>query len=874
MIKIGAVFAGRYGIIEKIGSGGMADVYRAKDLKSREIVAVKVLKQKFSKNEDYIRRFEEEGKALAEINSQYVVKVYGIGAQDGTFFIVLEYVDGITLKEYIRRKAHLSFKETLAITAQIAVGLRSAHAHHIIHRDVKPGNVILTRDGQIKLTDFGIAATAAEGNTFKEGALGSVHYISPEQVKGKEADERSDIYSLGITMYEMITGQVPFEKETAVAVALAHMNETMTPPSDLNPDCPVALEQIIFRCTQKSREKRYHSCTELLRDLKIALETPDYNFEKQEQEKVMRSSTHVFSNADATTLRKENAEKQAVRTAAKKEERSIFDRVLTIVAVILAVIMFGLILYIILSFSGCLGNRQQSNPSRGSDPTRDTEVYYSIVTKDPDAYDENTDSIVPDMTGYSLNQAMEELTELGLSYQLSYEQMYSDQYPIGAVLSQSYEGGTIVPKGSTIVLVLCAGVGYFDITKDYVGMNILDFRNEVAEHKSYINVVETAKYSRTIPMNTIISITPTSGRVSVGETIEIVYSDGKPYAEVPDLIGKSLEEARTLLAKRNLVLGNTTETVYSDTVPKGMICYQQYQKGFYLREDSSVNIRISAGVEKVSVPDLIGKTKEEALSILTNLGYQASFSNWFDDTDTTTAAGTVKAVYPAVGTTLNKGSTVLVYAFSRTDSSVVLPNMTGRKFDSNMKTFLHSMPYKFIINEQPIAADSEAEDGLIVSITATDGKPLSKGSEITVTYKTTSFTNIVMIDLVGQKLEHVMNLLAEAGWNTDSIQVTYERTDVSSQDNVVKEQLPAAGTSTTIYSTVELIVYHYQEEQTTAAPTEPPTEPPTEAPTPAPTDPPTEAPTPAPTPAPTEAPTAAPEPPAETAPPAETQGGA
>lgn len=258
------------------------------------MVALKVLKDAFASNPQAVKSFREEGEKAAEIQSANVVKVYDTNYFNGTHYIVMEYVDGIDLKEYIQRKGHLSPKETMAITAHIAYGLRAAHSKQIVHRDVKPQNVILSRDGSIKVTDFGIAGSTT-GEKSQSLNTGSVYYMAPEQAKSENCDERSDIYSLGIVMYEMITGRVPFDKETGVAVMLAHMNESMTAPSKLNPDCPLALEQIIFRCTQKSAARRYHNCTELLGDLKIAINNPDYDFGQKEKATILKSSTQVFT---------------------------------------------------------------------------------------------------------------------------------------------------------------------------------------------------------------------------------------------------------------------------------------------------------------------------------------------------------------------------------------------------------------------------------------------------------------------------------------------------------------------------------------------------------------------------------------------------
>ena len=309
MIKVGTLFAGRYGVIQKIGTGGMAEVFKAQDVVENRVVALKVMKDSLASDEAAVRRFEAEGHQASELRHDNVVSVYEVGFSAGTHYIVMEYVSGIVLKEYIRKKGRLSARESMAISAQIACGLRAAHAHHIVHRDIKPQNIILSKDGKVKITDFGIARSIGEETRKGKFTVGSVYYISPEQAKGESCDERSDIYSLGIVMYEMITGVVPFDKDTTNAVALAHMNESMRPPSELNPDCPRALEQIIFRCTQKSSARRYTNCTELLQDLKIAVSSPDYDFEQKEKATLLKNKTMVFSKNAADSAANEHGHK-------------------------------------------------------------------------------------------------------------------------------------------------------------------------------------------------------------------------------------------------------------------------------------------------------------------------------------------------------------------------------------------------------------------------------------------------------------------------------------------------------------------------------------------------------------------------------------
>ena len=277
MLKTGVVIGERYEIIEQIGSGGMSYVYKAKDHKLNRYVAVKVLKSEFSENKGFVSKFRVEAQAAAGLAHPNIVNVYDVGEDNGLHYIVMELVEGITLKEYIEKKARLSVKEAISIAIQVSMGIEAAHNNHIIHRDIKPQNIIISREGKVKVTDFGIAR-AASSNTITSNVMGSVHYTSPEQARGGYSDEKSDIYSLGITMFEMLTGRVPFNGETTVSVAIKHIQEEMPSPRDYVPEIPVSVEQIIFKCTQKSPDRRYENMGALIADLKESLINPEASF--------------------------------------------------------------------------------------------------------------------------------------------------------------------------------------------------------------------------------------------------------------------------------------------------------------------------------------------------------------------------------------------------------------------------------------------------------------------------------------------------------------------------------------------------------------------------------------------------------------------
>ena len=302
MIKIGMMIGDRYEILEKIGTGGMSDVYKAKCHKLNRFVAVKVLKQEFSENDNFVSKFRVEAQAAAGLMHPNIVNVYDVGEENGIYYIVMELVEGITLKKYIEKKARLTYKEAVSIAIQVSMGIEAAHNNHIIHRDIKPQNIIISKDGKVKVTDFGIAK-AATSNTITSNVMGSVHYTSPEQARGGYSDEKSDIYSLGITMFEMLTGRVPFNGETTVAIAIKHIQEEMPSPKEYVPEIPASVEGIVLKCCQKSPDRRYQSMQEVIADLKQSLLNPDDDFVVL-NDPDMEGGTRMISDSDRAQIKR------------------------------------------------------------------------------------------------------------------------------------------------------------------------------------------------------------------------------------------------------------------------------------------------------------------------------------------------------------------------------------------------------------------------------------------------------------------------------------------------------------------------------------------------------------------------------------------
>ena len=895
MLRTGSVFAGRYVILEKIGTGGMADVYKAEDKKLGREVAIKVLKQELAQDAEFVRRFEDEGQAAASLNSPNIIGIYDVGNVDETYYIVMELIDGITLKDYIRRKGMLTARETMAITSQVAVGLRAAHAHHIVHRDIKPQNIILSRDGKVKVTDFGIArAITDETKSMNNTTMGSVHYIAPEQAKGAICDERSDIYSLGICMYEMITGRVPFDKETTIAVALAHMNETMIAPSELNPACPLALEQIIYRCTQKSRERRYHNCTELLQDLKIAVATPDFNFEKQEQESLLKSDTLVFSQDEVNDLRRvategvtaaasatmivdddddpddyedtvimpekksaqrmvdydedsyedDEASVQPEKAAApvkrqnvvpaeprkpqhntlfaedkKEDEKSMFDRAILIAEIVIGALILCMLIYIIASFAGCIHTKKKpaptteaGNQSQENTEEETTEEEITLETIPENKFNPETDTIVPNVMGMSLTNAIKVLKDAELDFKLSSAMEYSDEYKINTVMKQSYNEGTIVRKGSTIVIMLSNGSDKFVIKPEYVGAQLSVFKEDIKNLSDVIEIKYERIMSDTIPVNQIISLDPSSGTITKGDKIIVKYCGGPEYVLVPNLLGKSRDSASGILESVGLYLGTISED-YSDEYDPEQIMSQSHAPGTRVKNGTPVDIVISLGAEELTVPDLIGEAEEDAVNELLDMGFEVTVEEDFDSKE---AADTVIAMDPEPETTAYKGDTITL-TVSRKKQKEIMPDITKSLFDK-AKEALEKLGFKVAAPEKIVTTDINLNN-IVKSQSIAPNTEVDIGTEVKcVVYVCPS---IVVPDVTGSTAEQAEEFLTGIGLY---VLITEQQSDdqtLFDKQVISQSILP----NTEVYAGTEITLVVCRKTTPESQPTEPPTEP-------------------------------------------------
>lgn len=612
MVKIGMFINDRYEVIEKVGTGGMADVYKAMDKRLNRFVAIKVLKQEFSTDTKFVTKFRAEAQSVAGLSHSNIVGVYDVGDENGLHYIVMELVEGITLKKYIERKGKLDIREALGISIQIAQGLEAAHDNHIIHRDIKPQNIIISKEGKVKVTDFGIAK-AASSNTITSNAMGSVHYISPEQARGGFSDEKSDIYSLGITMYEMLSGNVPFTGESTVAVALAHIQEEAVPLKQLQADIPNSIDMIVSKCMQKKPEMRYLNVTSLIDDLKQAVTDPDGDFVKINN-LVNDSATIHMSDDEVRKIRtgravvvpkpdpKEDIDLPDIEKENDADIDPKLEKAVVIGSIVAGVVLALIVIFIVVKvfFSG--GGVPES-PEETPEPTATAEVTFAPVPEDEEGVE------LDDIRGYDEKDALEYLNGLDLDLNIDTKEEESDDVEEGKVISTIPVDGTMIKKGDSVTIILSSGVGKIPVP-DVYGYSASAAQDAVREagfvpKLSYDNsdTVEVDKVIKTIPEK--------DEEAEKDSEVVIVLSKGKAikYAKVPKLTNLTKKQAKKALEKVGLKLGNV-DSNNSDSVDEGLVMAQSQPNGSEVEEGTSVDITLSLGPEvtykyigEVPIPD-------------------------------------------------------------------------------------------------------------------------------------------------------------------------------------------------------------------------------------------------------------------------------
>lgn len=617
MLQKGTILAGRYEILEHIGSGGMADVYKARCHKLNRYVAIKVLRQEYCDNESFVRKFTIEAQSTAGLIHPNIVNIYDAGNENGIHYIVMELAEGMTLKRYIRRYGRLSARETVDFAIQIASGLQAAHEHHIIHRDIKPQNILVSDSGTIKVTDFGIARAANGDDTISSSAMGSVRYLSPEQARGGYADERSDIYSLGITIYEMATGKVPFDGENTVAIALMHLRDEITPPRCYFPDIPSSLEKIILKCTMKQPEQRYQSAAELILDLQKVFLSPDGNYvyvnplvddsptiqrNTEDIEKIRKSLTQTEEErkkADKNRVREneENEEDEDYKDDASMNPK--LEKLILVVTIFFGVLVACVVFYLV----GNSLHLFQSSSNTGTTQSaveKTTETPKEATTTTEEKKTEYTK--MPKLIGLSKNAAEDEMKALGLKTNFVYEEGSSSDDSNLIVKKQQYSQGESVAIGASVKLTLGKKESASTTTAEKVEVPALvNYTEKKAENqltKLGLKVRKAYATSDTVKEGYVIKQSPKGGTiVNKGFAVTITISKGVGKTTVPSLIGVSQSVAESELNQVGLKLG-TVSYDYSGEVGVGDVISQGIQSGTSVDKGTKVSVVLSLGEQE------------------------------------------------------------------------------------------------------------------------------------------------------------------------------------------------------------------------------------------------------------------------------------
>lgn len=632
MLEIGSFLSDRYEILSKVGAGGMSDVYKAKDHILSRFVAIKVLKQEFSEDSSFVTKFRAEAQSAAGLEHPNIVNIYDVGSENGLYYIVMEYVEGITLKTYIEKKGQLSFKESASIAIQVARGIEAAHNKNIIHRDIKPQNIIISTDGKVKVTDFGIAK-ATSSNTISSDVMGSVHYASPEQARNGFVDGRSDIYSLGIVMFEMVTGRVPFDGDTTVAVALQHLQEEIARPSIYAPDLPISFEKIILKCTQKTPDRRYQTIEELLTDIRRSLAHPDEDFvtiaplvdggktkvispEELDKIKEGRGVAEDLNDDDTdadngdeyaddeddddeydeSLLDDDDDEEDEDDDDDGKLLNPKMDKAITIMGIVTAVIIVIVIIYLALSVAGVFkfGGKKNSE-------SQQTESQTQTESESESETQTETEGQMIDIRGMSVEDAQKAVDRLKLDLTVfAFETKQSDEKD-GTILEQDVKAGDTVKRGSQINVVI-AGKG--DSTSEMVKIPSVIGKTKSSakstlESAGFSVTFEYGDYNDSVAADVVTAQSPSAKKQAAkGSTVTVTLSPGQKQITVPNVVGASQSHAESALAGAGLKY-TYADSQYSDTVPAGSVI-SQTKSGETVAAGTTITLTLSKGKQEIS----------------------------------------------------------------------------------------------------------------------------------------------------------------------------------------------------------------------------------------------------------------------------------
>ena len=737
MLNQGTYLQDRYEILGRIGSGGMSVVYKAKCHTLDRLVAIKVLKEEFASDENFVSKFKMEAQAAARLSHPNIVNVYDVVDEGNLHYIVMELIEGITLKSYIEKKGFLENKEAIGIAIQVAQGIAAAHEQHIIHRDIKPQNMIISRDGNVKVADFGIAR-AVSSQTMNATAVGSVHYISPEQARGGYCDERSDIYSFGITMYEMVTGRVPFEGDNTVAVALAHLETPITPPSQLNPVVSSGLEQIILKCTQKKPDRRYSSIGDVITDLRHVMVDPDYDIygavsqtdeendpyvtrpisreelsqiqerrrphtedivvKEPEYDPAVSIQTPETEENDGDGYDKEETQPQIPvhkKRSDRKKEKDVstqFERIIMVMGIFAAVLVAVVVIFVFSRLTGLFW------PKSGQD--KETEVVTSeTATEGINVSLADNQTYMPNVLGLPKDMAEAKLKEYNLVMSIETED-YSDNYKADQVMRQDVAEGEVVEKWSTVGVTISKGSDKVDLSS--LGLEQLsgeDAQKLLKDKELQVTLKEEA--NNNIETGKVIRYSPQQAKA--GDTIELVVSTGPKTAQgqVPKLIGRDEVTADALLKAAGLKTGTVTYD-YDAGKPEGTVLSQSALPGTVLEPSATVDYVVNQMEEE-------GSTQAQAADesyYMGSIDTTCSLSNYIGPASQTSSvkisirlkqkdANGAEVYTPLISPRLVVGSQDIPVVFPRIKGAYGVENGTVEVVDVEKDTVIASYPVSF-----------------------------------------------------------------------------------------------------------------------------------------------------------------------------------
>lgn len=723
MIKLGMLIGDRYEILEKIGTGGMSDVYKSKDHKLNRFVAIKVLKQEFSENKNFVSKFRVEAQAAAGLMHPNIVNVYDVGEEDDIHYIVMELVEGITLKKYIEKKSRLSTKEAISIAIQVAMGIEAAHNNHIIHRDIKPQNIIISKEGKVKVTDFGIAK-AATSNTITSNVMGSVHYTSPEQARGGFSDEKSDIYSMGITFFEMVTGRVPFNGDTTVSIAIKHIQDTMPSPREFVPEIPVSVEKIILKCTQKSPDRRYQTMGEMIRDLKHSLINPDEEFVQIDTNdengktrvvdaRPIRSNTGSIRTGNTGAMQNTGSvsrEERPIRREVYGDEESLKE----LSNKQLMDEQTGVISH---SKAGS-GNKTQSSAQKNAD-NKNTDRK-KADSKNSERSKRGTDVKNTDKVNKKQSSTKKNAVKTSGSSTKSKKQTKAS--PKKKSDYERYEDRGYV--GDTVNRQNLKRMEYDDDI-DY-GREEYDY-NPKAEKITTILTIVAAVIIGCILL------------YFVGQAAGIFSStqkqDGQSQAEaaeravMPGFVGKNIDDVKAAL--QSVGLGCRTNTVESTDYDRDMVISAALEDGQAVYEgdkillNTTIVLTVSAGANGVKVPSVVGSTEAEGTAQLTRAGFKV---NKTDEYSPDIPKGTIISQSPEGDSIAAMESEItIVISKGNENVEVRVPNVLGMKEDAATSTLEAS---NLVVGEVEPSYSSEYKEGQICYQSYSSGTTVGEGTQV------------------------------------------------------------------------------------------------------------------------------------------------